>query len=160
MFDSLSSSRWHERQSTHWNQTPHSFARKNALEISKSLGGLPIALTQIGGFIRQRKLRLQDFLPLYERNRTKIDARKAPGEDYEHTLRTVWYVSFEKLTEDSTRLLNVLAFLEPDNIAEDLFLNGFKDVDDMYSFLSDEMELVANLYIQQSQYRLTQIQSW
>src|SRR4051794_33449977 len=42
--------------------------RKKAVEITKALGGLPLALTQIGGFIVQRKLSLRDFLPLYERN--------------------------------------------------------------------------------------------
>lgn len=116
--------------------------QEDALTISKTLGGLPLALTQIGAFIRQRKLRLRDFLPLYERNCAKIDARKAAGEDYEYTLGTVWNVSFEKLTDNSTRLLNVLGFLEPDNVAEDIFLNGFQDSDDFFSFLSDEMELV------------------
>jgi len=35
-----------------------------AIAISRKFGGLPLALTQIGGFIAQRKLSLLDFLPL------------------------------------------------------------------------------------------------
>jgi NB-ARC domain len=120
-----------------------SIDREHALAISKTLGGLPLALSQIGGFITQRKLRLQDFLSLYERYYAKIDARKGPGSEYEHTLSTVWSVSFEKLTENSTRLLNILSFLDPDSISEDIFLKGSQDLDDGFSFLSDEMELVT-----------------
>lgn len=57
-----------------------------ALAISRSFGGLPLALAQIGGFITQRKLSLQEALILYERYSTKVDARKAPGSGYEHAL--------------------------------------------------------------------------
>jgi hypothetical protein len=64
--------------------------KEHAVAISRAFGGLPLALTQIGRFITQRKLSLQDFLPLYERYSSRIDARKAPGSDYEHTLSTVW----------------------------------------------------------------------
>ncbi|KAF4984957.1 hypothetical protein FDECE_16948 [Fusarium decemcellulare] len=114
---------------------------EHALAISRTFGGLPLALTQIGGFIKQRKMSLKEFLPLYERHSARIDARKAPGSDYEHTLSTVWDVSFEKLTEISTRLLNLLSFFDPDGISEDILLQGSQDIDDEFSFLSDEMDL-------------------
>ncbi|KAH6887138.1 P-loop containing nucleoside triphosphate hydrolase protein [Thelonectria olida] len=114
---------------------------QHAFAISKTFGGLPLALTQIGGFIKQRKMSLKEFLPLYERHSTKIDARKAPGSDYEHTLSTVWNVSFEKLTDTSTSLLNLLSFFDPDGISEDILLQGSQDIDDEFSFLSDEMDV-------------------
>jgi hypothetical protein len=113
---------------------------QHASAISKNFGGLPLALTQIGGFIKQRKMSLKEFLPLYERHSAKIDARKIPGSDYEHTLNTVWDVSLKKLTENSTRLLNLLSFFDPDGISEDILLQGSQDIDDEFSFLSDEME--------------------
>ncbi|KPM44898.1 hypothetical protein AK830_g1657 [Neonectria ditissima] len=114
---------------------------QHALAISKTFGGLPLALTQIGGFIKQRKMALREFLPLYERYSSKIDARKAPGSDYEHTLSTVWNVSFERLTETSTRLLDLLSFFDPDGISEDIFLKGSQNLNDEFSFLSDEMDI-------------------
>jgi NB-ARC domain len=113
---------------------------QHALVISKTFGGFPLALTQIGGFIKQRKMALKEFLPLYERHSAKIDARKVPGSDYEHTLSTVWNVSFDRLAENSTRLLNLLSFFDPDSISEDVLLQGSEDIDDEFSFLSDEME--------------------
>ncbi|KAF1975755.1 hypothetical protein BU23DRAFT_438509, partial [Bimuria novae-zelandiae CBS 107.79] len=67
--------------------------REKAIAITKALGGLPLALTQISGFIVQRKMPLEGFLPLYKRNASKIDARKTGISDYEHTLSTVWDMS-------------------------------------------------------------------
>ncbi|CAM1507781.1 Fc.00g046290.m01.CDS01 [Cosmosporella sp. VM-42] len=114
---------------------------QHAFAISKTFGGLPLALTQIGGFIKQRKMSLKEFLPLYERYSAKIDARKVPGSDYEHTLSTVWNVSFERLTENSTRLLNLLSLFDPGGISEDILLQGSQNIDDEFSFLSDEMDV-------------------
>ncbi|KAM4066810.1 tetratricopeptide repeat domain-containing protein [Hirsutella rhossiliensis] len=112
-----------------------------SLAISQMFGGLPLALAQIGGFITQRRISLQEFLPLYERYSAKIDARGAPGSDYEHTLSTVWNISFEKLTKTSTVLLNLLSFLSPDKISENILLRGSHGLDDRFKFLSDEMDL-------------------
>ncbi|KAK4116309.1 TPR-like protein [Canariomyces notabilis] len=114
---------------------------QHALAISRRFGGLPLALAQIGGFVTQRKLSLQEVLPLYERYSTKIDARKAPGSDYEHTLSSVWNVSFEKLTETPTHLLYLLSFFDPDGISETILLQGSQRLEDTkFSFLCDELD--------------------
>ncbi|VUC30930.1 unnamed protein product [Clonostachys rosea] len=113
---------------------------KRMLAISKTFGGLPLALTQISGFIKQRKMALKEFLPLYEKHSSKIDSRKTPGSDYEHTLSTVWNVSFEKLADTSACLLNLLSFFDPDAISEEVLLHGSADIQDEFSFLSDEMD--------------------
>jgi hypothetical protein len=63
--------------------------RSKAMNIVETLGGLPLALNQIAGFISERKLPLQDFLPLYERNAPKISARQTVISDYGHTLSTL-----------------------------------------------------------------------
>lgn len=115
--------------------------QEKAKVIANALGGLPLALSQIGGFISQRKLPLQDFLPLYERNAAKIDARNTGIIDYEHTLSTVWEMSLSKLSGDSLKLLNLLAFLEPDSIPETILSESTKLLEDEeFVFLSDEME--------------------
>lgn len=113
-----------------------------AFTISRTLGGLPLALAQIGGFINQRKLSLADFLRLYEKNPARIGSRRTHDGDYEYTMSTVWDVSFEKLTGDATSLLNILAFFDPDNISESILLQGSDGIDGKFSFLADELELV------------------
>ncbi|KAK4656562.1 hypothetical protein QC762_0036880 [Podospora pseudocomata] len=114
---------------------------QNASNISRSPGGLPLALAQIGGFVTQRKLSLQEVLPLYERYAAKIDARKAPRSDYEHTLSTVWDVSFQKLSANPTRLLYLLFYFDPDGISEDILIHGSEGLSESFAFLSDELDL-------------------
>lgn len=111
-----------------------------ALSISRAFGGFPLALAQIGGFINQRRLRLGDFMKLYERNAGRIEARKSLEGDYEHTLSTVWDISFGKLMENSVSLLSVLSFLDPDCIPEEIILQGSADITGDFTFLSDELE--------------------
>ncbi|KAJ5058662.1 hypothetical protein J3E74DRAFT_467267 [Bipolaris maydis] len=116
--------------------------RERAVEITKALGGLPLALTQIGGFIVQRKLPLRDFLPLYERNASRIDARKTSISDYEHTLSTVWEMSMKKLKGDALILFNMLPYFQPDSIDEIILSQGSTSLlEPTYEFLQDDMDL-------------------
>ena len=112
-----------------------------ATEISQALGGLLLAINQIGGFIIQRKLSLQDFLPLYDRNSNKINSKKTGLSDYEHTISTVWEMSLSNIGGDSYNLLGLLAFFEPDGIHEQVLQEGVRQVDHAdFEFLRDEME--------------------
>lgn len=92
--------------------------------IAHTLGGLPLALSQIGGFINQRRIPLKEFLPLYHRNATKTDAKKTSITDYEHSLNTVWEMSLSKLDSSAYMLQGLLAFLDPDKIDEMDFLDA------------------------------------
>ncbi|KAI1479741.1 TPR-like protein [Daldinia eschscholtzii] len=85
---------------------------EHATSITQALGGLPLALSQI-------------------------------GDDYEHTLNTVWDVSFQKLPENSTKLLNMLIFFDPDAIDEAIFLEGSQTelgIEADFDFVADEMD--------------------
>lgn len=120
---------------------PDVVQQTEARKISWTLGGLPLALNQIAGFIVQRKLRIQNFLPLYERNSAKIDARQQDFSGYPHTLATVFEMTLENLGGAALHLQNLLAFLEPDSISESIFEDGSELVRDPdFKFLSDEME--------------------
>lgn len=115
--------------------------RDHAAAISEALGGLPLALNQIGGFIRQRRMALHDFLPLYERNSVKIDARKTGISDYDHSTSTVWQMSLARLSGNARQLLNIFSFLQPDGIDEAIFLQGGLPIEDSeFEFLHDDME--------------------
>lgn len=113
---------------------------QEATDISRALGGLPLALGQIGGFITQRRIRLKDFLPLYDRNAAAIHSRKTGLSDYEHTLSTVWSMSVTKLGPESRTLLTILAFLQPDAVEETILSSRTLPTDtSMFEFLQDEM---------------------
>ena len=114
---------------------------ENATSIARTLGGLPLAINQIGSFVSQRKLPLREFIPLYERNAARIGDRKSRLTQYEHTLGTVWEISLSKLSGDSYHLQNLLAFFAPDRIEETMLIEGSGAMDDgTFAFLHDEME--------------------
>ena len=114
--------------------------QKTAKTIAHTLGGLPLALSQIASFISQRKLPLQDFIPLYERNAATIDDRKSRLTSYEHSLSTMWEISLAKLSGASGHLQKLLAFLEPDEIDEAMVIEGSQSIiDEDFIFLRDEM---------------------
>ncbi|KAI9723512.1 MAG: hypothetical protein M1835_003921, partial [Candelina submexicana] len=111
--------------------------------ITNMLGGLPLALRQISGFINQQKLTLEAFLPLYERNASKIHRRKGGVTDYEHTISTVWELALTELPENARTLQNLLAFLDPDRIAECILTSDLTGVDvSEVAFLTDEMDFL------------------
>lgn len=112
-----------------------------ARDISHVLGGLPLALNQIGGFIIQQRLALKDFLQLYERNSAKIHARKSRLSAYEHSLSTVWEIALGQLSGNASTLQKLLAFLDPDKIYESVIIGAAGgQIDPDFDFLADEME--------------------
>jgi hypothetical protein len=118
--------------------------RTAAKKIVQILGGLPLAVSQISGFIAVQKLALDAFLPLYERNSARIDARKVVGGDYEHTISTVWELSLGQLSGPSRALQTILAFLDPDKVHESVLREGGEAIQDGdFEFLGDEMEYVS-----------------
>ena len=111
-----------------------------AKSISHKLGGLPLAINQIGGFIVQRRIALKDFLPLYEKNAGKIHARKSGLSTYEHSLSTVWKLSIENLSGDSYTLQRLLAFFDPDKIDEAVLTVDIPGLHADFDFLKDDIE--------------------
>ena len=115
--------------------------RASGLKIVQALGGLPLAINQISGFIIQQKLLLEDFLPLYEQHAAKIDARKLVRGGYEHNLSTVWELALGQLSGSSSVLQKMLAFFDPDKIHESVLREGIEQVRDSdFKFLGDDME--------------------
>lgn len=129
------------------------FNQLKAMDITATLGGLPLALSQIGAFIVQRKVPLQNFLALYERNAVTIDSKNARNTDYDHTLATVWEMSLHQLSGNARALHMLLAFLDPDCIQEALLKECSNDIKDPnLHFLKDEIEYVPNATGQKPQY--------
>lgn len=114
---------------------------EEAKAITTALGGLPLALHQIGGFIVHRKVPLHKFLALYERNAASIDSKSAKNMDYNHTLAAVWEMSLEKLSGNAKALHMLLSFLDPDCVQESLLREESGSVENPdLEFLQDEME--------------------
>lgn len=116
-----------------------------AREITHKLGGLPLALRQISGFVVKQRLSLKDFLPLYDRNAGKINAKKSGLSDYQHTISTAWRLALGQLTGNASSLQKLLIFFDPDRVDETILTNDevAKARSAEFDFLQDEMELAT-----------------
>lgn len=100
--------------------------RSSALELSKKLGGLALALAQVAGFVASAQCTLQEMVEIYEQQQSSEGELPSPNGPvdfyYEHTLNTVWTATFSRMSERSNFFLGLLSFLDPDIIPEDLFM--------------------------------------
>jgi hypothetical protein len=93
-------------------------------QISEILGGVPLAISQMAGVIRRQDLTMSEFLELYMDHEehaslygTKFDTNLVT---YKHSLSTVW--ALEKLKPQSRQLLELMLFVDPDVIGEELLM--------------------------------------
>jgi len=87
-----------------------------SLDLSKRLGGLPLAIAQMESVIKTNKWSVTQFLHFYEAHHRKIDRRQAGLASYSYGLGSVWLLSFKTLSHDSYRLLGIISHLAPDSI--------------------------------------------
>ncbi|EGE08736.1 hypothetical protein TEQG_07694 [Trichophyton equinum CBS 127.97] len=81
-----------------------------AKKLLQSIGGLPLALVQIGQHMDRHNYTYEQFLPIYHRSAQKIFNRARPPGQYKYTVDTVWEKSFLNLPDESRTLLNILSF--------------------------------------------------
>jgi nucleoside phosphorylase/tetratricopeptide (TPR) repeat protein len=92
-----------------------------ATEVAEALGYLPLALDQAGAYMELTGLSLSDFLA-----RLRDSESRALAEGYaadERQVATVWKLSLVQVNEDAPAaadLLNLLAFLAPDDLPRNL----------------------------------------
>ncbi|KAL8708966.1 MAG: hypothetical protein Q9225_007520 [Loekoesia sp. 1 TL-2023] len=97
--------------------------QEDSSDVVKILGGLPLAMTQMAGVIVRRHLTFKEFVKTYSEEESRkelmqlrLDQRRSRS-GYEHTLASVW--ALESL-KHGRALLEVLSFLDPDRIQEDI----------------------------------------
>jgi tetratricopeptide (TPR) repeat protein len=114
-----------------------------ARTLAQELGGLALGLEQAGAHIATDRISLARYLKLWSESREKalawVDAT-VTGSD--RTLATTWATSVARLSPESRRLLNRLAFLAPDPIPDSLLDVAVPDEGPDY----DAYEARAGLY--------------
>jgi len=107
-------------------RTPFEYAA--ARELVAAMDGLPLALDQVGAYVQETPCSLADYLKLYQTRGAELLKRR--GEvviDHPALVVTTWSISFEKVEQANAAaaaLLRVCAFLHPDAIPEELFVEG------------------------------------
>ena len=97
-----------------------------ALELSKELGGLPLALDQAGAFIEETRRSLSEYAELYASEKAGLLAERGTLGDHP-SVAVTFSLAFEKVAASSAAasdLIRVCAFLAPDAIPEEIFTAG------------------------------------
>jgi tetratricopeptide (TPR) repeat protein len=95
-----------------------------AAQIGELLGLLPLALEQAGAYMRETRLSLAGYLDRLRRFPTMTMTKGRPRDrDPRDTVATTWQLSLERVrpTPGAVALLEVCAFLDPEEIPRELF---------------------------------------
>ena len=108
-----------ERTENDRNKAPDDAAL--ARRLARELGGLPLGLEQAGAHIATERIGFARYLALWDEARDAALAWSDPVvTGSEKTLATVWTTSVARLSPESRRLLDRLAFLAVDPIPDSL----------------------------------------
>ncbi|CAL8577786.1 hypothetical protein XPA_003602 [Xanthoria parietina] len=112
---------------------PSSQDESLAIVIARKLGGLPIALSHVAGFIEATSCTFEELLDMYsyraDPEMVDYDSSEITF-DYEGSYATLWKVSFESLGKEAKELLEMVALLDPDSIPESLLRDESKAIDE------------------------------
>lgn len=92
--------------------------------VSELVGGLPLAIAHIAGFVNSSQSSVQDFIDAFTSRGGDSKLWSDPPETstlhYEKSLAIVFDVALGNLMADARELIDCLAFLSPDSIPEDM----------------------------------------
>jgi len=107
-----------------------------AKRLARELGGLPLALAQAAAYIEASAKSIADYLELFLNCRERLWKRERAPEDWgkdkpEHEQNLVTTISInldaiEQATPAAVGLMNLVAFLDPDQIPLDMLIAGAK----------------------------------
>jgi len=95
--------------------------------LAEELDGLPLALEQAGAYILAKGITLDDYLELFQTRRKELWKDEKPPKDYRDKVDTTWNLAMDQVKEEvpeGVDLLNLCAFLAPDDIPRSLFCGG------------------------------------
>jgi hypothetical protein len=103
-------------------------AAELAVDIVHEVGGLPLAINQIGCYIATTHANAREFLVKYQE--LEGEAQRAhsyilSGSNLQsQNLATVWDITLSKLTPAATFILNCMVMFDPDEIPGEVFIDS------------------------------------
>jgi tetratricopeptide (TPR) repeat protein len=113
--------------------------RAAAQELVTLMDGLPLALDQAGAYIEETQCRLSDYLHLFQASSLDLLDEREGYADHPISVARTFTMIFERLEHDqplAAELLTVCAFLAPEAIPEEFFLEGAE-------YLGPTLEMLA-----------------
>jgi hypothetical protein len=111
---------------TNQKHTPDSDEANAALNLAHRIQGYPLFLTQLAGMMNDGSSSFSDLLKMYneESRQGKLHGARHQirNSKYQDTTATVWML--DKLDPAARMVMNVLSFLDPDHIQEEVLTEG------------------------------------
>ncbi|UCC67636.1 MAG: hypothetical protein JSV79_11025, partial [Armatimonadota bacterium] len=104
---------------------------EGAEELAEAVGDLPLALEQAAAYVEATKCTLGDYVALFETRRRELWEKEKPPAGYDETVGTTWAMAMERAKKEcapATDLLNLCAFLAPDDIPLDVIREHADDL--------------------------------
>jgi hypothetical protein len=109
-----------------------------ANEISAFVGGLPVAIAQVAGYVSYSQYELGELIQIFRQWRKRAGVATDEADDlpatfreasfsYEGTLAMVWEITLRELTQDARDVLNVLAYLNSASVPKDMLWRMHED---------------------------------
>jgi hypothetical protein len=105
-----------------------------AKQISNEIGGLPLLLSHVAGFVDASKCPLSDLLsslqePAAFKKVWAFDSTTSTNFQYGEPMRKVWALALRTLPSDALETLYIIAMLNSDGVSEDLFFEDWEGKD-------------------------------
>lgn len=115
---------------------------KEAAALAEALGYLPLALEQAGAYIEEHGQTFAGYLKLFRSHQKEVLSRGKKEKDV--SVATTWELSFvevEKKSEAGGQLMNLCAFLAPDDIGREMLRGGVKHLPEpLASAVADDLQ--------------------
>lgn len=103
----------------------------SALALSERLSGHALAISHMAGLIYDGEYSIQEFMTMYLKNPCRAHVT--------NQLAALWDFSFKSLDKNSLSILEVMSFLMPDTIPQELFEAGAaRKLSEDLDFCSDD----------------------
>jgi len=131
-----------------------------ARQLAATLGYLPLALEQAGAFIAEtRIITMARYLELFEQHSLEL-LEMGPRGRHQRTVDTTWDLSLERLRQETpaaVELLNLLAFLAPDDLPWQLLASHAEQLPDTLAAAAGDELLLAEVIGAAQRYSLVKV---
>ncbi|KAF6836762.1 transcriptional xre family [Colletotrichum plurivorum] len=108
-----------------------------AKDISTELGGLPLLLSHVAGYVASTKTPLASVLfslrrPTHFKRIWGYDSATSTNFQYGEPMAKVWRLALDSLKPEALRTLQIIAMLNPDEVYEDILFGDWEDPDMNY----------------------------
>lgn len=98
-----------------------------AEELTRMMGGLPLALDQIGAYVNETRCSLSGYLQRYKKQKIQLLERRGVSRWHPHSVATTFKGALQEIKRTypaAVDLLHICAFLSPEAIPEEIFAEG------------------------------------